>query len=181
MRLWREAWRRAQALSPVPAERAVSAPAADRHAPTALAPGLRVFAEELASVLQSVRWEANFDALAPSLMMLAKATTIVHQPVSREAHRNGTAAPDWNTTASHVGDELSRTLAGNAFTAGTDDEGYDLVRRIGDSGQAVYQIKSHGDRPAPHPALPSTSNVPLPPVEERCMVEAWQQTRRASR
>ncbi|MFD5836171.1 hypothetical protein ACFWHV_21755 [Streptomyces collinus] len=153
MRSWHEAWKRAQAHAPMPAERAVSAPTATvRYSHTALAPGLQVFAETVVPMLQSLVRGVDVDALAPGVKVFAERMGPMLQTIRREAHRNGTSAPDWNTTASHIGNELSHTLAGSASTLHTDAKGYH-------GGAAVHQDKSRRVRPGPHPALPGARTL----------------------
>ncbi|MDX3801083.1 helix-turn-helix transcriptional regulator [Streptomyces sp. AK04-3B] len=97
----------------------------------------------------------DFSAAGPVLTALAENMAAAGRLVDREAHRNGTAAPDWTTALSHISTEFNRALAGSAFTMGTDDRGNALVTRTGDGGAAVIQSKSHRDRPAPPPARPA--------------------------
>ncbi|MEU2358589.1 helix-turn-helix domain-containing protein [Streptomyces misionensis] len=98
----------------------------------------------------------------------------------REAHRNGTAVPDWLTATNLLGhgidlsldDVILTTGANNRaddLTARTTRRGADLIARTGDGGTAVYQVKSH--RPAgPPPALPGVraSTPPLRPAPAAC-------------
>ncbi|MGW3990929.1 hypothetical protein [Streptomyces sp. NPDC004830] len=103
-------------------------------------------------MLQSLVQGVDVDALAPGVKMFAERMVPMLQTIRREAHRNGTAARDWNTTAAHIGNELSHTLAGSASTSHTDAKGYH-------GGTAVHQDKSRRVRPGPHPALPGARTL----------------------
>lgn len=89
-------------------------------------------------------------------------TTALHHWASREAHRNGTAPPDWITTTSFLSHGVDLNRDRGFLTARTTDSGIDLIARNPDSGTALIQIKSQQQRPGPAPALPGT-RVPEPP------------------
>ena len=120
---------------------------------TALIPVLTALADTVARI--------DVTAAAPVLTTLAQNVAAASRLVNRDAHRNGTATPAWTTALSHMATDLNRALTGRAST-GTDDRGIDVITRTGDGGTAVYQVKSHRDRPGPGPALPGAP-VPTPP------------------
>ncbi|MET8116857.1 hypothetical protein [Streptomyces prasinus] len=94
--------------------------------------------------------------------MLSEAIATAYRSASREAHRNGTTAPDWNTAAPLIRHQLSRALTNGAFTMSTDDKGADLITHPDDSGTAAYQIKIRGNPPGSSPALPAQASAPPP-------------------
>jgi hypothetical protein len=142
MHPWHEAWKRAQAVTPAPTERAASAPADDHYDDhTALAPGLQVFAETAVPRLQALVRGVNADALAPGLEVFAERMAPVLRSLRWEAHRNG------GTTASPIGNEPSRTFAGSSSTVPADDKG-------DHGGAADIQDNNRRARPGPYPAPP---------------------------
>ncbi|MEU5709871.1 helix-turn-helix domain-containing protein [Streptomyces flaveolus] len=142
MRPWHEAWKRAQAVTPAPAERAASAPADDRYYDhSALAPGLEVFAETALPRLQALVQGVSAEALAPGLEVFAERMAPVFRSLRWEARRKG-GAP-----VSPPGDEPSRTFAGSSSTVPTDDNG-------DHGGAADIQDGNRRARPGPYPALP---------------------------
>ncbi|MFE9679755.1 helix-turn-helix domain-containing protein [Streptomyces sp. NPDC006259] len=88
-------------------------------------------------------------------------TTDLFQSAGREAHRNGTAVPDWITVTSLMDHEVDFAPDGGVFIADANDQGVDLIVRT-DHGTAAYQFKSFRGRPGPPPALPG-ARVPTPP------------------
>ncbi|MFE6383796.1 helix-turn-helix domain-containing protein [Streptomyces roseolus] len=119
-----------------------------------LARALTVFADSVPRV--------DCDALAPALATLADRIAPLGQLVNREAHRNGTALPAWTVALSHFA-ELSRAVAGNAITAGTDDTGIDLISRTGDETIQFHQAKSYRGRPGP-PLAGTQVSLPTQPA-----------------
>ncbi|MDH6435929.1 transcriptional regulator with XRE-family HTH domain [Streptomyces sp. SAI-144] len=143
-------------IHPAPLARGAAATGA-RYDLTGLAAALPKVGEAIAAD------RARFDLtpLAAALPKLGEAIATAYRSASREAHRNGTTAPDWNTAAPLIGHQLSRALADGVFTVGTDDRGIDFFTRTADGRMVIYEAKSHRDPPGPPPALPT--EVPAPP------------------
>lgn len=127
--------------------------------------GLAALAEALPMLGEAIAADrARYDLtpLAAALPMLGEAIATAYRSASREAHRNGTIAPDWNTAAPLIRHQLGRALANGAFTMSTDDRGVDLITHTDDSGTAAYQIKTRGNPPGSSPALPAQASAPPP-------------------
>ncbi|MFE0356445.1 helix-turn-helix domain-containing protein [Streptomyces nigra] len=130
---------------------------------TALAACLPVVGQAIAAD------RARFDltALAAGIRMVGEAIATASRSASREAHRNGTTAPDWITATNLIshGIDPAGLDAVDAVVVTpdtTDDHGIDLITRTPDGRTTAFQIKSHQQRPGPPPALP-TAPVPGPP------------------
>ncbi|WP_326782748.1 helix-turn-helix domain-containing protein [Streptomyces sp. NBC_00151] len=92
--------------------------------------------------------------LAAALPMLGEALATAYRSASRQAHRNGTTAPDWNASVPFIRDQTSRALAGRAFTMRTDDRGNNVFTCTTADDTAVYEITSHRNRTGPPPSPP---------------------------
>jgi hypothetical protein len=108
---------------------------------------------------------ARFDltALAAGIRMVGEAIATASRSASREAHRNGTTAPDWITATNFISHGIDPArLDAVVVPDTTDDHGIDLITRAPDGRTTAFQIKSHQQRPGPPPALPAAP-VPGPP------------------
>ncbi|MFC9593845.1 hypothetical protein ACFTUC_29165 [Streptomyces sp. NPDC056944] len=95
-----------------------------------------------------------------------EAIDTIHRSVSREAHRNGVAPPDRDTTAVfQIGCEQRRVLADSTFNAtGSDDPDIPLMARTGDGRMAVAQVKIWGQPPGSAGTTPAPIPAPPPPA-----------------
>ncbi|CAL9332931.1 hypothetical protein [Streptomyces sp. enrichment culture] len=124
--------------------------------------GLAAALPKVGEAIAANRARYDLTPLAAALPKLGEAIVTAYRSASREAHRNGTTAPDWNTAAPLIGHQLSRALADGAFTVGADDKGVDFFTRTDDGDMVLFQAESHRDLPGPPPALPTQASAPPP-------------------
>ncbi|MFI0908782.1 helix-turn-helix domain-containing protein [Streptomyces sioyaensis] len=144
---------------PVPLARG-GADTGARYDLTALAACLTVVGEAIAAD----RARYDLTALAAGVRVVGEAIATLHRSASREAHRNGTTAPDWITATNLFTHGIDPTrLDAVVVTRRTiDDHGIDLIAHTAGGGTTAFQIKNHQQRPGPPPALPG-ARVPQPP------------------
>lgn len=143
-----------------PAMEAIAADRA-RYDVTRLAAGIRPVVEAIAAdpVIRNTP-----TALAAGVQVFTDALAVMYRSASREAHRNGTTAPDWITATNLIthGIDPARLDAVVVTPHAADDRGIDLITRTPDGRATAFQVKSHQQRPGPSPALPG-ARVPEPP------------------
>lgn len=167
---WQDAWKRTRTLpraelgpsaADVRRTARVVGDTGARYDVTRLAAGIRPVVEAIAAdpVIRNTP-----TALAAGVQVFADALAAMYRSASREAHRNGTTAPDWITATNLIthGIDPARLDAVVVTPHAADDRGIDLITRTPDGRATAFQVKSHQQRPGPSPGLPG-ARVPEPP------------------